>query len=340
MTDGALARELDHRPADAGLRPLAGDGPLAITFDAIGPDAWGARLARMPRSNLLQSFAYGRAIRLTRQMMPRFGVITLEGEEVGLVQIQEVRLLGLHTFVLDRGPLWITGLASLQVWHKFFEALNAWAPPRIGRWRRIMPELPDGPEHRRLLEECGFRLAKADGEGHRSIWLDLTRPEGDRRVALGKGWRNALTQAEKTRMEVEIDETGRTLDWLLARYAADKKERGYPGPAPRVLRTLAESCFAERQGAIYRAREKGEPLAGILVLGHGAGATYQIGWTSGAGRMLNAHHLLLWRAAAHLAAKGYRDFDLGGINPDTADGVTRFKRGLGGEEYTLVPIYR
>ena len=76
------------------------------------------------------------------------------------------------------------------------------------------------------------------------------------------------------------------------------------------------------------------------MLGHGQCATYQIGWTSADGRTANAHHVLLWDAISLLRDRGYRFLDLGGINPEAASGVTRFKTGLGGTPYALVPIHR
>ena len=56
--------------------------------------------------------------------------------------------------------------------------------------------------------------------------------------------------------------------------------------------------------------------------------------------MANAHHVLLWDAISLLRDRGYRFLDLGGINPEAASGVTRFKTGLGGTPYALVPIHR
>ena len=36
---------------------------------------------------------------------------------------------------------------------------------------------------------------------------------------------------------------------------------------------------------------------------------------------------------------GYHWFDLGGINEKLTPGITHFKRGLGGKEYTLIGEY-
>jgi hypothetical protein len=84
---------------------------------------------------------------------------------------------------------------------------------------------------------------------------------------------------------------------------------------------------------------KTRPIAGILVLCHGAGATYAMGWSNEAGRLVKAHYRLLWRAAAELQKRGIADFDLGGVDTERGAGVARFKLGLGGEVFTLAGSY-
>ena len=258
--------------------------------------------------------------------MPHFGVISIGDEEVGLVQVQEANFLGLHTIVLDRGPVWYADAVPALWWRQFFEAFVAAFPRRFGRFRRVMPELTENAIHRKLLEDVGLRLAKTEMIGHRSIWVDLSADEGARRAALHQKWRNALSQAQRSDLTVETDTRGEFSSWIVAQYAEDKARRDYPGPSPKLVSLLAEGFFSEGAALILRALKNGEPVAGVLILVHGRSATYQVGWTSEAGRAANATHLLLWSAMGELAAKGIRDFDLGGINPEQAEGVTRFKR--------------
>ena len=80
------------------------------------------------------------------------------------------------------------------------------------------------------------------------------------------------------------------------------------------------------------------PLAGIVLIRHGASATYYAGWTSPEGRRLKAHNLLLWRGIGALREAGTDWLDLGGVDP-AVPGVARFKLGLGGEAFTLAGTY-
>jgi lipid II:glycine glycyltransferase (peptidoglycan interpeptide bridge formation enzyme) len=68
-------------------------------------------------------------------------------------------------------------------------------------------------------------------------------------------------------------------------------------------------------------------------------ATYHIGWANDAGRELNAHNLLLWRAMQGLRERGIASVDLGGVNTHALPGISRFKLGTGGAVRTLAGTY-
>ncbi len=310
---------------------------LTIEWGATSISEWQRLLNRVPRSNVIQTFAYAKAVRSAKHQMTRFGVIKENGAPVGLVQIQEVKLLGMfHTVVLDRGPLWFAENVPSEYWEAFFKTFDREFPRRIGRWRRIMPELSESDENLRLLISSGLRIVR---EGYRSIWLDLRDPLDDIRKRFKGKWRNALNAAEKSGLDVAIDWQMETLPWLLMEYEADKKERKYDGPSASFLHCLTHAARGTGNVIVLRAMRRDRPLAAILILRHGSSATYQIGWTSEEGRKTKAHHLLLWRACLALKDVGVEWFDAGGINEEHAAGVTKFKRGLGGKEYRLVGTF-
>ena len=87
---------------------------------------------------------------------------------------------------------------------------------------------------------------------------------------------------------------------------------------------------------VIQALLDGQAVAGILIVRHGTSCTYQIGWNSLAGRRLYTNNLLLWNAILEMKKLGCLGFDVGGIDEENTPGITKFKRGLRGEEYTLV----
>ncbi len=139
---------------------------------------------------------------------------------------------------------------------------------------------------------------------------------------------------------------------LLGEHAQHRLEEGFGGPDARFYAAYAEAAKASRpQGALagedallfwaHAGTHQGRvrPIAGILVLRHGQAATYAMGWSNEAGRLVKAHYRLLWQAVLSLRELGVTDFDLGGVDTQRGAGVARFKLGLNGTVFTLAGSY-
>jgi len=164
--------------------------------------------------------------------------------------------------------------------------------------------------------------------------IDLTRPPEERRAALHQKWRNRLRHGKQQGLRV----TRRTMPlksghWLLAHEAARQHRLGYR-TWPEAL-TLAYARENPGAAKLFTAFDGRDPVAAMLFLRHGHGATYHIGHTTARGRALSAHNLLLWQAAGWLAAKGHRCLDLGLIDTRNAPGLARFKLGAGAQARAL-----
>ena len=315
--------------------------PCTIDWNTLSTSEWQDRLARVRRLPVLQALTYAQALRSSRQIGARWGLIRIGGREAGLLQLQEVGLAGkaIHLLTLDRGPVWFEGAGSLDHWRQFLATFAAEFRPRLGRRRRVMPELADTAAARDILTAGGFRRQDSI-PGYQTIWLDLDPPLEVLRANLKQKWRNTLNKSERQGLTVEIDEAGHHLAWLTTCYAQDKKARNYPGPELAFLSVLGRSFAAGGGLLILTASLDTARIAGAMVLLHGSSATYQVGWSTVEGRKLGAPSLLLWHAITRLKARGIRDFDLGGVNDRDAAGVKAFKAGLGGSEVRLVGQYR
>jgi len=126
----------------------------------------------------------------------------------------------------------------------------------------------------------------------------------------------------------------------MQRHEDFKRKKGFSGPSATLMQALVSFMAPRGEVLLLHAKLDGRTVASVLILIHGRSATFQIGWTSGLGRKHGAHQGLLWKAIVELKAMGIRDFDLGGLNDETAAGVTTFKAGLGGTESTLIGMYR
>lgn len=299
-------------------------------------DQWNALLNKCPHTTLLQSYYYAQAMREVHRQGARHGIIIIDGKQAGIVQMHEVSLFrnAIHALSIDRGPLWFKGFGKETHLKAFAEALNTQFPPRFGRKRRFLPEFNQkysvfSFDHWKKIQKTG---------DYKSFSVDLSPEKDEIRQNFNGKWRNCLNKSEKEGVSVEIDMNCVTLGDFLHHYMQDRVRKRYNGASPRFLAALAKFAAMENNCLILNAREDGEVIASIIVFAHGAGATYQAGWTTPYGRKKNAHHLLLWHAMGALKARGVTQFDLGGYN-DEADGIRSFKAGMGGHEIALIGSY-
>ncbi len=312
----------------------------SIAWDDTPLDDWFKLFASVRRSTLSQYFPYAQATRAVDQMGARRGLISIDGKPCGLVQMGEVGLLGnaIHMLTVDRGPLWFgevdPGAASLA----FFHELTRQFPRRFGRKKRIIPELDERFASGAVLSSSGLKRNE-ELPAYETIWLDLEPEEAVLRANLNGKWRNQLSKAERSPLEVEEDWVLASRNNFLARYESDRNAKGYAGANPAFLDSLMDYQLVRDEAFILNAKLDGRTVAAVLVFLHGKSATYQAGWTLEDGRKNAAHHLLLWAAVRLLKARGILDFDLGGINDQSAAGVKKFKSGLGGEIVRLAGLY-
>lgn len=297
---------------------------------------WDGVYSRIARPNLLQAYPYAQAMRKIHHQGVRHGMILLAGEPAGIVQMQEVGLLGglIHGISLDRGPLWFDGYGKAGDMAAFAGELNRQFPKRTCRRRRFLPEWA---ENNAVMQDTGWTVRKKTAPYY-THFVDLTPSLDDIRKNLRQKWRNVLNRAEKQGLSVEQDWTGATLPVLLKCHMRDRLEKRYAGASPKILTALAEFTIPRRECLILNAIEDNEIIAGILLFLHGRGATYQLGWTTPYGRDKGAHHLLLWEALKVLKPRNINVLDTGGFNDETP-GIKHFKDGLGGHAIALIGGY-
>ncbi len=308
-----------------------------IQWNSLSLEEWEDRFSRIRQANLLQSYQYAQAICPLNHQKARWGLIKIDGQEAGLVQILEAGILNnaIHGIVLDRGPLWFEGFGQKEHIETFFTAFNKEFPRRFGRRRRLLPEIEN--DNKISFKDMGYK--SLEKPGYQTIWLDLTQNPETLKSGLKPNWRNRLSKAERSNLTVQWDDSCENLSWLLTNYKLDQATKGYDGPSAKLVQHLAKAFAKQDRLLIGRATLDNQAVAAILILCHGTSATYQVGFSFEDGRKAAAHNLLLWQAVCHLKKKGFYDFDLGGINDDTAQGVKKFKEGMGGQTVTYVGHY-
>jgi hypothetical protein len=158
--------------------------------------------------------------------------------------------------------------------------------------------------------------------------LHLDREDADLRAGLHQKWRNRLNAAKNQGLRVTRQNMPARVDhWLIQRDAAQQRERGYQSWPPALTAAFAQESPGDAK--LFAAFSGKVPVAGLLVLRHGARATLHIGHSRPLGRLSSAQNLLMWDAICWLKRKGVRRFELGLIDTEEGAGRARFKLGTG-----------
>jgi hypothetical protein len=307
-----------------------------INWNTYTRTKWECLLNKCQHVTLLQSYYYAQSMREIHQQNVRHGLIQIDGVDAGIVQMHEVSLFKklVHVISIDRGPLWFDGFGKFEHINAFSIALNEQYPPRFGRKRRFIPEFISKNSVKTI--EKWMKCKKTND--YQTIMLDISKNSDEIRKNLKQTWRRNLNKAEKEPVKVETDEKLSTLGGFLQFYTQDRMQKGYSGPSAKFLASLAKYSTLTNDCMILNAVEDGEIIGSILILTHGSGATYQVGWTTPYGRDKRAHHLLFWHGIQLLKQRGITSFDLGGYN-DEIDGIRQFKQGMGGQDIALIGSY-
>ena len=310
-----------------------------IQWNSLSVEEWNERFSKIRRSPITQSYDYARASYPKKGQTGKWGVIKINDDEAGLVQMAEAStLFGLfQAIILDLGPLWFNNNHLKEKTESFFQELDKQFPMRLGRKRRIIPLLPNSKNTDQIFVNKGFIPQKESS--YETIWLDLTLEEDILRRNLKQKWRNQLNRSEKQNLVFEVDQKGETIPAFLLQYHIDFYEKNYKNILPKDVSHFF-TMFAKTGNAhLCHAKFEDQIVASALIFSHGCSATYQIGVVSETGRQLLANYFLLWEAIKYLKANGVKDFDLGGINEYDAKGVQHFKEGLNGEKTCIEGIF-
>lgn len=267
------------------------------------------------------------------------GAVVLRAElrdgarRVALAQITARHLGGVFwSAVCTRGPVWVDA-PDAETRAAAYRALIQSLPLKRPRAVLFQPNEPAGLG----VREARLRRVMT---GYSTARIDLTRSLDTLRAGLKKKWRNRLNAAEKSDLRIAASTGARAkIGWLLEKEDAQRAARRYQAHPTKLVAEIQRARGAAPAVTLLRADCGRHPVAGMLFLRHGRGATYHIGWSSPEGKELGAHNRLMWAAIERLKAEGATEIDMGGIDTERGAGLARFKLGAGAEPMTLCGAY-
>jgi lipid II:glycine glycyltransferase (peptidoglycan interpeptide bridge formation enzyme) len=304
------------------------------TFDGESKE-WDQLLITAGKSNLLQSWAYGEAKKnIENWDLQRF-LITQEEKNIAMVQVLTKRFGPIKIIRINRGPIFLTDL-NFSTIKGVYQCLKKHFSILQGKVLLIAPELNDLPMDNTAIRLSSFNIRRKSTWC--SAWLDLSLSEEILRKNLTSNWRNMLNVAERDQLlffELDVSEQG--FQWMMRCYAEMQKQKDFQGPAISLLVELRQQLEQKKDFLICRALNSEKEIVAAVVLSlHGSSATYLIGWNGNEGRKLKANNFLLWNGILELKRRGCQWFDIGGIDEINTPDISRFKKGMNGEQYSLI----
>ncbi len=119
-----------------------------------------------------------------------------------------------------------------------------------------------------------------------------------RGVATGVGlWRAVYGPVHRAEIlaDGQADSNPGQYDLLIKADAAQQKARRYRASPAYFTTAWQRECKAPDGVVILTANQAAKRVAAMMVLIHGKGALYQVGWAGDEGRAVNAHNLLMWQ---------------------------------------------
>lgn len=269
--------------------------------------------------SFLQSWEWGNFQHDYGRKVYRIGV-EQSGEVIAGAQIIRYDLPAKKSyFFAPRGP---------QVFHEMIlEKIKELAPKNNCLFWRLEPAEKDAVEKYKLIKT-------KDVHPKKTLLLNLKDSEEQLLANMKQKTRYNLRLAAKKGVRVRVGREVEDIDNfynLISKTANRQSIKVFPKSYYQLMmHIMGEFNMAN----LYLAEYKGKVIAANLMLAFGGTMTYLHGGTDHEYRKLMAPNLLQWQAIMDAKTAGLSQYDFFGISDEISSwaGITRFKRGFGGNE--------
>jgi len=181
------------------------------------------------------------------------------------------------------------------------------------------------------LKEFGFKKSgKEIQPSSKTIILDLNKSEGELLKEMHHKTRYNIRLAKKKELVVEQNNSQIDIFWDLIQKTS-KRDKFYTHSREHYIKLMD---ILGKLGPIklFLAKYKDKAIAASIILFWNKTAVYLHGASDYEYRNLMAPYLLQWQAVLEAKKQGLQFYDFWGIDEKEWPGVTRFKKGFGGEE--------
>jgi GNAT acetyltransferase-like protein len=304
--------------------------------DSVGSAEWSELLGRFDDASVYQSWAYG-SIHWGDQQLSHL-VLNRGSAVVAMAQMRVVQLPMIRKGVayIRWGPLCrLKGQTfDPETLRQVVAALKQEYVYRRGLLLRILPPAYEDDCFAAVWKTAALSVGLVKNEKprpYRTMRVDLALPVEEMRKNLHPRWRNYLKSAEKDGFCVRAGNDIEFYDQFLDAYRQMMARKQFDTTVDvNEFRKIQAHLPEPLRMQIFLCEKRGKLFNALVVAAAGDTGIYLLAATSDEGLNGKGAHLLQWRAMEWMKAKGFRWYELGGINPERNPGVFQFKNGLGG----------
>jgi hypothetical protein len=309
-----------------------------VEVDQADSHSWSRLLDQFDDATVYQTAAYGE-IHWGKKNLSRL-VLKKDGIAVGIAQLRLIRPTALKYGIayLRWGPLWERRGHPLdaEVPQRLVQAIEDEYALRRGMFVQVLPNAFVGTKRaadfRGAFSQSVFAPSESNDD-YRTFVVDLSPSLDELRKGLDKKWRNQLVRAEKNSLEIISGHGREEFRQFSEMYWEMRKRKSFESSVNiDEFERMQEELPDSQRMHILICKENGISVAGLVASTIGDSAIYLLGATSDAGLNAKGAYLLQWTMIQHLKERGFRFYDLGGIDPQTNPGVYHFKKGLSGAD--------
>jgi peptidoglycan pentaglycine glycine transferase (the first glycine) len=185
------------------------------------------------------------------------------------------------------------------------------------------------------VESFKFKVERTiDVQPSKTLILDLSKAEEELLKNMHQKTRYNIRLAEKKEVKIIVgEEKNFEIFWKIMEET--NKRDGFRLHSKNYYKKMLKLGFIK----LYLAEYQGKVIAGNIISFYGDTVTYIHGASSNEYRNIMAPYLLQWQAIKLAKKQGYLYYDFYGIDEKKWPGVTRFKKGFGGEEVRYLGTY-
>lgn len=218
---------------------------------------------------------------------------------------------------------------------QFLHQMKAYARPYGPIFLRLEPEVDLRFTNQDLRIERGANL-----QPQRTVMLDLKKSNEELLASMHPKTRYNIKVAERHGIRVETRAGMDALDDFYGRLEETAARDGFRlHPKSHYAHLLASNSH-QFENCLFFAYYQGELAAVALLNFYGEVATYLHGASTYSLRSFMAPYMIHWEMIKEARRRGVGTYDFWGIDEDKWPGVTRFKRGWGGEEVSYPEAFQ